>query len=517
VPDLRLGIDVGGTNTDAVVVDAEQRLLGKAKVATSADVAGGIRHAIDSVLANAAVPTERISHVMLGTSHATNAIIERRGLRRVAVLRIGAPATLSVPPLSGWPAALRALVAADSAVIRGGVEFDGRELAPFDGEAARRFFESISGRAEAVAITAVFSDISPEHERLAADIAAELLGDIPISVSNEIGSLGLIERENATVLNAALGGVAHNIAMTLAAALEGHSLKAATFFAQNDGTLMALDFALRYPVLTIGSGTANSMRGAAYLSGISEAIVVDAGGTSTDVGSLINSFPRESTSPIDVGGVRTNFRMPDLVSLAVGGGSVIRRDQGGVRVGPQSVGYRLSEEALAFGGSTATLSDAAVALQRTSLGGSAGPVRQRRTFGEALAKTEQLIGEAIDRVKSRRGEQPLIATGGASFLVGDSLFGVSEVVRPEHHEVANAIGAVMAPVAGYVDSIFRFSPAERARVLDEAYSVARSRAVQAGADPARTDIVDVEEIPVAYVSEPAVRIRVKASGPLGSI
>ena len=85
---------------------------------------------------------------------------------------------------------------------------------------------------------------------------------------------------------------------------------------------MALDYAVRYPVLTIGSGPANSLRGAAYLTGLRDAMVADVGGTSTDVGVLANGFPRESSAAVEIGGIRTNFRMPDLVAIAVGGGSV---------------------------------------------------------------------------------------------------------------------------------------------------------------------------------------------------
>jgi len=101
--------------------------------------------------------------------------------------------------------------------------------------------------------------------------------------------------------------------------LERNGLRPVTFFAQNDGTLMDLEFAIRFPVLTIGSGPANSIRGAAYLTGRTDAIVVDVGGTSTDLGVLVRGFPRESSFGVEIGGIRTNFRMPDLVTIALGG------------------------------------------------------------------------------------------------------------------------------------------------------------------------------------------------------
>ena len=129
-------------------------------------------------------------------------------------------------------------------------------------------------------------------------------------------------------------------------------ITAPLFITQNDGTLMSADYAEQYPVLTFASGPTNSMRGAAFLSGLKDAMVVDIGGTTCDVGALTHGFPREASVAVDIGGVRTNFRMPDVYSFGLGGGSLVREDP--LRVGPQSVGYRITEEALVFGGDTLT-------------------------------------------------------------------------------------------------------------------------------------------------------------------
>jgi N-methylhydantoinase A/oxoprolinase/acetone carboxylase beta subunit len=260
-PDLRLGVDVGGTNTDAVVLDRDDRLVAKAKLPTTPEVTAGIEAAIAATVGEAQADPARITHVMLGTTHATNAVLERRGLRRVAVLRLAGPATHSVRPLFGWPADLRAVVSAGEAIVDGGIEFDGRELSPLDAEAIVRFLGSVGDTASAVAITSVFAPVSADHERAAEELVRKELGDVPVSLSHEIGSVGLLERESATVLNAALIDVARDVAGAIGAALARHGLQPATFFAQNDGTLMDLDNAMRYPVLTIGSGPANSIRG----------------------------------------------------------------------------------------------------------------------------------------------------------------------------------------------------------------------------------------------------------------
>jgi len=150
--------------------------------------------------------------------------------------------------------------------------------------------------------------------------------------------------------------------------LRDHGVESDLFITQNDGTLMAVEYARKYPVFTIASGPTNSLRGAAFLSGLSDALVVDVGGTTTDVGILLKGFPRESTSAMEIGGVRTNFRMPDLISIGLGGGSLIRTDNGSCTVGPDSVGYKITSEALIFGGKTLTATDAAVAAGLADLG-----------------------------------------------------------------------------------------------------------------------------------------------------
>jgi N-methylhydantoinase A/oxoprolinase/acetone carboxylase beta subunit len=507
-PDLRLGVDVGGTNTDAVVLDAEDRLLAKAKVPTTPDVTKGIEAALADVVEQ--VDRARITHAMFGTTHATNAVLERRGLRRVGVLRLGGPATQAIRPLFGWPGDLREAVSAGERIVHGGIEFDGRELSPLDVEAVARFAGEVAGRADAIAIASVFAPVSDEHERAAEEIVRKELGDLPISLSSQIGSLGLLERENATVLNASLVDVARGVTSAIAGALEHNGLRPVTFFAQNDGTLMDLEFAIRFPVLTIGSGPANSIRGAAYLTGRTDAIVVDVGGTSTDVGVLVRGFPRESSFGVEIGGIRTNFRMPDLVTIALGGGTIVTEDA----LGPESVGYRILEEALVFGGSTPTLTDAGVAGHRFVIGDRNALDRHGPLLAAAIARSDAMLADAIDRVKTSREAVTLVAVGGGAPLVPEDLAGTSEVLRPDHSDVANAIGAAIASVSGEVDRVFHPGAGGREAAIAEASSEAIERAVSAGAARDSVEVVEIEEVPLAYLTDPAVRIRVKAGGPL---
>jgi N-methylhydantoinase A/oxoprolinase/acetone carboxylase beta subunit len=514
--DLRLGIDVGGTHTDAVVLDRENALIAKTKQPTSPDVTTGIREAIADVVAKAGVATSRISHVMLGTTHATNAVLERRRLHEVAVLRVGAPSSTAVEPLFGWPADLVVAVGGRTKIVRGGSEYDGREIVPFDADATREFFLSVRGDVDAVAISAVFSPTSPVHEVAAADIARDVLGpDVIISLSHEIGSLGLLPRENATVLNAALAGVAAEVAAALTTALEEHQIDASVLFAQNDGTLMALDYAVRFPILTIGSGPANSIRGAAFLTGLSDALVADVGGTSTDFGMLVNGFPRESAASVDIGGVSTNFRMPDVLAIALGGGTVIRDTAAGITVGPDSVGYRLPQTSLVFGGDTATLTDAAVHGGRAQIG-TTEVSGHDAALATALDVADAMIADAVDRMKPAKADIPMIVVGGGSVLIPDEVAGVSKVLRPDHYDVANAIGAAIAQISGRWDEVVSVA-ANRAEAIAAIRERATTRAIQAGADPELVEIVEITEVPLAYLTEAVSQISVKAVGPVGRL
>ena len=513
--EYRIGVDVGGTNTDAVLLDDRLRVAAKVKTPTTADINEGLATAVGSVLSTSGVVAESVTRVMLGTTHATNAILERRDLNSVAVVRIGGPATRAVPPLSTWPTDLRRVVSVGETVVDGGFEFDGREQVPLDEDALRRFLDDSAEPPDSVAITSVFAPVSAAHEHRAAEIVAEVLGDgVPVSLSCDVGSIGVLERENACVLNAALRRVAHHIVAGLNVAMAKAQLKATPYFAQNDGTLMALDRVLGFPVLTIGSGPANSMRGAGYLTGLRDAIVVDVGGTSTDVGVLASGFPRESSIPVEIGGVRTNFRMPDLLSVALGGGSRIRNSEGEVTVGPDSVGYRLTSEALCFGGATLTLSDVAVRAGRARMGSHPVDAVGDAVAEEAMACVDRIFGDAVDRMKLTRSAQPVIAVGGGSMLLPDALAGISSIDRPDHFDVANAIGAAIASISAEVDQLLTLGPGGRDEATEQAKNAAMGSAIALGAHPDLTEVVALEELTMAYLKDNVLRLRVKAAGPL---
>lgn len=509
----RLGIDVGGTNTDAVLLDRGE-VLAWAKHPTTPDVSSGILAAVRDVLGQAPLAPSEISAVMLGTTHFTNAVVQRRDLARSAVIRLGLPATTSIPPLEDWPDDLRDAVAELTVILPGGHQFDGREISPLDWQVLKQLAEELRRRGvDTAAVTAVFSPAIPTHENAVAEFLTAHVPGLRVTCSREIGRIGLLERENAAALNAALVPLAERTVRAFQQALSRLGLEAPLYLSQNDGTLMTAEFAARYPVLTFASGPTNSMRGAAVLSGLSDAIVLDVGGTTTDGGALVNGFPREASFAVVIGGVRTNFRMPDVVSIGLGGGSLVGPD--GSTVGPQSVGYRLSSEALVFGGSRLTASDIAVAARRARFGDPSRVAHlPTELVRQALATIDQRLAELVDSLKTTPGAVPVIVVGGGSVLVPDHLEGASEVIRPPHAAVANAIGAAIAQVSGEIDRIVSLEGQTREAALAAARADACRAAVAAGADPASVTVVELEEIPIAYLPSNAVRIRVKAVGDL---
>ncbi len=513
----RIGIDVGGTNTDAVILDEQDRVIAQVKTATTEDVATGIETALSRVLASARIDRRQIRHAMLGTTQCTNAIVERQRLSRIAVLRIGAPATLAVEPLAGIPEDLKQAMIHYVEIVRGGHEFDGREIAPLDTEAIRAFAQSVKNRVDAAAVTSVFAPVSPDHEERAAAIFRDVLGaDFPVSLSYRIGSIGLIERENATILNAALTGVARRTVQGFEAALAGQGVNALAFFGQNDGTLMGAEYAMQYPIRMIACGPTNSLRGSSYLTGLENAVVVDVGGTTTDIGVIANGFPRESAVAVEIGGVRTNFRMPDLVSVGIGGGTVIHlKPGGGFSVGPESVGYRLTEKALVFGGDTLTFTDVAVGLGKVAIGDSTRTASLDKELLMAIYRDIiARIEETVDRVKVSGDAVPVVLTGGGSALFPDVLAGASQIIRPAHFNVANAIGAAIAQVSGEIERVYSLEKTARTAAVEDAKRRAVAVAVEAGASPETCHVVDIEDVPLAYLPGNATRIKVKAAGDL---
>ncbi len=438
----KLGIDVGGTNTDAVLIDEELNVAAEVKFPTSEDIYGGILGAVRAVLGESGVDRSQIRQAMLGTTQCTNAIVERKNLAPVGILRIGAPATLGIRPMADWAEDIRR-IAVGTAVVGGGFEYDGRELAPFDREAAAAFsLEMKEAGVRSIAISCVFSTVRNDHELEAAKLCQEIMGeDVHVSISSEIGSMGLIERENAAILNAALWQVAGRFTDGFAESLEEEGIAGAdVYLSQNDGTLMTMEHARRYPILTVACGPTNSIRGASYLSRL---------------------------------------------------------------------------KALVFGGDVMTATDIAVRLGMADLGDPALVADIPLELAEkALAAVCVLLEDSIDAMKVSNGDIDVILVGGGSIIVPEQLAGAARVVKPEHFGCANAIGSAISKVSGTYEKLMDYDEIPRERALEQARAEAVEAAVKAGAVRETVEIIEVEDVPLAYYPGNTNRVKVKAAGDL---
>jgi N-methylhydantoinase A/oxoprolinase/acetone carboxylase beta subunit len=508
---VRIGVDVGHTSTDAVVMSGG-RVVVAAKLPATADVTAGIAAAIEQVTREGRVAPASIEAVLIGTTHFANAF-EKRQLAASACIRLGLPATEGLPPMADWPAEARAAADCRCYLAHGGHHFDGRTLSPLRPDELRRIAADLQLHdIQSVAVSAVFSPVSGAAELEAAEILRAALPEVAISLSHRIGRLGLLERENAAIINACLRPGARGVLADLRAMLRRLGIAAPLYLTQNDGTLMTGEHAERFPVLTFSSGHANSIRGAAFLTGLRDAVVIDAGGGAMRIGALVDGFPREATAAARVGGVRTNSRMPDLVKVPIGGDSVVTGPPWGV--GPDSVGSRLRDQALVFGGDTVTLTDVAVAAGLIALGDPNRAAHLRAAAPELLEILGLPLRRAVQRAGAISTGIPLIVIGGSAPLANAAL-APRHTVIPEQFAVANAVGAAMAPVSGEVDRIVSLEGVSRQETLALAVSEAVGQAVAAGADPASVRVAWAEDAPLTYLPGNVTRVRVKAFGALG--
>ncbi|HEX6351504.1 hydantoinase/oxoprolinase N-terminal domain-containing protein [Actinophytocola sp.] len=379
-------------------------------------------------------------------------------LGQVAVVRLGA-ATTSVPPLALWPSALREQVVLASTCVSGGARLDGTDLEPLDEAGLVDFARSVAGRVVAVAVTGVFATLTPDHELAAAAILESELGrSVPVVLSHEIGGPGLLERENATVLQAAMTLPAGRDATRVQNILEDHDLgHAEVFFARNDGTIAALDHAATHPLTLYGGAAAATVRGAARLAGEPAALVAlaRADGSVPSVCAVTAGQPRLTAGHTAIADVPTSLRVIAQVPV--------------------------------------------------------------RPSGEPGTVDSRAMAEAVDRAKIAPGDLPLLLGGpGANELATAlplRLIGTLGVRCPPWAAAAAAVGVATAPVGGEAERVVPVHGGDNAAMREAVSEAARTAAVRAGADPRRARTKQIEETPLSYLAEPAVVLRARAEGP----
>lgn len=317
-----LGIDTGGTYTDGVILNRETKeILASTKALTTHEnliegIASTIRQLSREDLAS-------VDYVALSTTLATNAIVEHKGCR-VGLLILGYDQEQPLPPCE-W------------VLIPGAMDLAGREIETVDLEKARAAVESFRGKVDAIAISGIFSVRNPEHENMVKAAIADIL-PVPVVMAHELtGTLGVYERTNTAVLNAKLISVIEELIDAVKAVLEERNMQVPLMIVKGDGSLMNETVARERPIETILSGPAASIMGATYLNDIDDGLVLDMGGTTSDLALLNNGKPCLSKEGADVGGWRTRVSAVNAYTFGLGGDSHIRfhSDSGALEIGPR--------------------------------------------------------------------------------------------------------------------------------------------------------------------------------------
>ncbi|KAF2705401.1 hypothetical protein K504DRAFT_537457 [Pleomassaria siparia CBS 279.74] len=532
VPKLRIGVDVGGTNTDGVIIDPTKSsetgrgIVSWHKAPTTPDPSHGIADAITTMFKSASVDPSTVASVTIGTTHFVNAVItrDRTRLSQVAVIRLSGPFGKHAPPCVDWPSSLRKIILGHYALLKGGLEVDGALISDLEEAEIVEQCEIIRSKGiKSVVVNGVFSPIDTveRQEERAGEIIKREMPGVDVVLSKTVANLGFLERENAAILNASILQFARKTIASFQSPIKALGLNCPVFITQNDGTILPGDAASRLPIRTFSSGPTNSMRGAAFLVGGEKGkkgeamMVVDVGGTTTDVGLLLaNGFPRQQAAYSELSGVRMNFSYPDVKSIGLGGGSLVRRIDGKMAVGPESVGYKLPEKALVFGGDVPTATDYTVAGSAEVKIGDGEKLKGRlneEDIDAFRAETKRMLEKIIDTMKTSPEDLPVLLVGGGAVIAPDKLKGASRVIKPEWSGVANAIGAAMARVSAVIDTVKSTEKKTTKEIIVEISEEAKKKTIEAGALAESIEVVEVEDLPLAYIAH-KTRFIIRAAG-----
>ncbi|WP_028935952.1 hypothetical protein [Pseudonocardia spinosispora] len=450
--ELRLGVDIRARGATGVLLDVDDTILAELTVpgpgapadllrTVVGDLADDRRTAIGAVVIASSVPAEGLT--------------VPSELSRVGVLRIGAPAATSVPPLTGWPAELTVPVGGPVAMIRGGHRYDGEELAALDLDGVAEFGRTCRGVVGAVAVSAIDSHVNALHEQRAVALLSDLLGPgVPIIAGYRAGGSGLLERENTAVLDAALATRARRFVEDCGAGLAEAGVAGDLYLTGGDGTVAPASWVADHPLHTLDAVHGAARAGAAQLTGRRSLVVVDVDEERVRISAQSGGLPVETGTPTVIRGVRLGTRQVRGVEVDHSGPSARR------------------------------------------------PATVRR------------VARAVERVRAGLLEVPLVMVGTRADTV-PAPTGM-EVLRPVHAACASAVGAAGGQASGSVDRLFWLGGDGMAECVEAARVEAKDAAIRSGADPARLTVGDVREALMTYVPVGCVRLRVTATGPIMS-
>jgi len=319
---LGLGVDTGGTYTDSVVIDfSSGKIIAKAKALTTRhNLSIGIANSIDNL---GKIDTDNIKLVSTSTTLATNSVVEGKGAR-ACLLGIGYDRD------SLYKYGLKdSFPIKEVRLVPGGHDIQGHEITPLNMEILREAILGTRDLVDAYGVSAYGGVRNPEHEIKAREMIKELT-DLPVICGHDLTSkLNSIRRAITVAFNARLVPVIRELITSIKEVLISRGIKAPLMVVKGDGHIISDELAMESPIETVLSGPAASITGGSYLSGVNTGIVVDMGGTTTDIAIIRNGIPELKSEGAIVGGRRTSIRAADIQTSGLGGDSHINLDIGG--------------------------------------------------------------------------------------------------------------------------------------------------------------------------------------------
>ena len=430
----RLGVDVGGTFTDLLLFDTTNGDFWRHKTpSTPHDSSEGILNGVNALCSQAEVSPTQIEYFLHGTTVATNAVLEGKGARVGLVTTEGYRQVMQIARsfvpggLAGWivwpkPEPLAKLE--DTVEIKGRMDAYGTEVRPVDDADIRAQLEKLKGQGiEALTISLINAYLNGEHERRVAAIAAEVMPDVPISLSHIVlPEMQEYERTLTTVANAAVRPLVGRYVRNLRDKLERIEMTGRLSLLRSDGGLMSSQKSEEHPVSLLMSGPAGGVTGALWVAknaGLDNILTLDVGGTSTDVALIEHGEPRRVRTT-EVGHLSVRASSLDVKTVGAGGGSIayVPELTKALRVGPQSAGAVPGPAAYGKGGTLPTVTDANVVLGYLPENLLGGTFKLDR---EASTTAVQTIADAL-------GIGLMEAARGIIDIVNENMFGALRMI-----------------------------------------------------------------------------------------
>jgi N-methylhydantoinase A len=430
----RLGVDVGGTFTDLMLFDDESGASWRTKTpSTPHDSSEGILNGLTAVCEIAGVTPGEIEVFLHGTTVATNAVLEGKGARVGLVTTQGYRQIMQIARsfvpggLAGWivwpkPEPLARLE--DTVEIKGRTDAFGNEVRPIDDGDIRAALEMLKGRGiEALTVSLINAYLNGAHELRVAELAAEVLPDVPISLSHIVlPEMQEYERTLTTVANAAVRPIVGKYVRSLRDKLEQVEMNGRLSLLRSDGGLMSSQKSEEHPVALLMSGPAGGVTGALWVAknaGLKNILTLDVGGTSTDVALIEHGEPRRVRTT-EVGHLSVRASSLDVKTVGAGGGSIayVPELTGALRVGPQSAGAVPGPVAYGKGGIEPTVTDANVVLGYLP----------ENLLGGTFKLDREGAKRAVQTIADKLGIELMAAARGIIDIVNENMFGALRMI-----------------------------------------------------------------------------------------